>query len=73
MNFGFALANRKVKELRKNQGYTVKELAEHLRVEALEIKRIDECRLKEVPEPLRARLLPILRGDVADRMPWLNG
>lgn len=73
MNFGFALANRKVKELRKNQGYTVKELAEHLRVEALEIKRIDECRLKEVPEPLRARLLPILRGDAADRMPWLNG
>ena len=72
MNFGLGLENKKVKELRKNQGYTVKELAEQLRIEAHEVRRFDECKLKEVPEPLRTRLLPILRGDAADKMPWLR-
>jgi transcriptional regulator with XRE-family HTH domain len=71
MNFSFGLGNKKVKELRKNQGYTVKELAGRLRVETLELKQVDELKLKEVPEPLRSKLTPVLRGDDADKMPWL--
>ncbi len=71
MNFGFGLGNKKVKELRKDQGYTVKELAERMRMDPLELKRVDELKLKEVPEPLKSKLTPILRGDYADKIPWL--
>ena len=68
MNFGFGLGNKKVKELRKNQGYTIMELAERLRVEIVTLKRIDELKLKEVPEPLRGKLEPLLRGSDLDKM-----
>jgi transcriptional regulator with XRE-family HTH domain len=71
MNFIFGLGNKRVKELRKDRGYTVKELAERLRVETLELKRVDGLMLKEVPEPLRSKITPILRGDDADKIPWL--
>jgi transcriptional regulator with XRE-family HTH domain len=72
MNFGFGLGNKKVKELRKNQGYTIKELADRLRLEVVELKRVDELKLNEVPEPLRSKLTPILRGDVVENIPWLG-
>ena len=71
MIFGLGFRNKKVNELRKNQGYTIKELAERLKVEPFELKRIDDLKLKEVPEPLQARLLPVLRGDNVDKIPWL--
>lgn len=71
MNFGFGLGNKTVKELRKNQGYTVAELAARLKLESMEIKRIDGLKLKDVPEPLRSKLEPILSGDETDKMPWL--
>ena len=71
MIFGFGLNNKKIKDLRKNQGYTVKELAERLRVDIMELKRVDELKLKEAPEPLRSKLSPVLRGDDTDKMPWL--
>lgn len=70
MIFGFGLRNKKVKELSKNQGYTAKELAERLKVETVDILKIDEIKLKEVPEPLKSRLTPILRGDDTDKIPW---
>jgi len=64
--------NRKtVKELRKNQGLTAKELAQRLKIDTVEIMRIDEKRLKDVPEPLCSLITPILRGDDTDKMPWL--
>lgn len=72
MDFGFGLGNKKVKELRKNQGYTIKELAEHLRLETIELKRVDEMKLNEVPEPLHSKLTPILRGEIAQKIPWLG-
>jgi transcriptional regulator with XRE-family HTH domain len=56
MIFGFGLRNKKIKELRKNQGYTAKELAERLKVETVDILKIDEIKLKEVPEPLKSRI-----------------
>jgi transcriptional regulator with XRE-family HTH domain len=72
MDFGFGLGNKRVKELRKNQGYTIKELADRLRLETLELKKVDELKLNEVPEPLRSKLKPILRGDDTLRIPWLK-
>jgi transcriptional regulator with XRE-family HTH domain len=72
MDFGFGSGNKKVKELRKNQGYTIKELAERLRLEAAELKRVDELKLNDVPEPLRSKLKPLLRGDDTLRIPWLR-
>lgn len=71
MFFGLGLGNKKVKDLRKNQGYTAKELAERLQIHPMEILRVDEKKLKEVPEPLKSRITPILRGDDTDKMPWL--
>ena len=68
-NLGF---NRKtVKELRKNQGLTARELAEYLNLKTATILRIDDKKLKDVPEPLRSKITPILRGDMTDKIPWL--
>lgn len=71
MIFGFGLQNKKVKDLRKNQGYTAKELAFRLKIDTIEILKVDEKKLKEVPEPLKSLITPILRGDDTDRIPWL--
>jgi len=70
MFFEFRNRNKTVKELRKNQGYTVKELAFKLKVDTSAIAKIDNLRLKEVPEPIRSKVLPILRGDYMDEIPW---
>ncbi|MFZ3172913.1 MAG: hypothetical protein WA118_13165 [Carboxydocellales bacterium] len=59
-----------VKELRKNLGMTVKELAEWIKCDNIEVMKIDELRLKEVPEPMKSKLTPVLRGDIYDKMPW---
>lgn len=40
-----------VKELRKNQYLTAKELADKLYLDTLDILNLDEKRLKEVEEP----------------------
>ncbi|MHB9094923.1 MAG: transcriptional regulator [Eubacteriales bacterium] len=60
-----------VKELRKNQGLTAKELAQRLKLDTVTIMKIDELRLKDVPEPLQSKITPVLRGDDTDKMPWL--
>ncbi len=60
-----------VKELRKNQGLTAKELAQRLKMDTVTIMKIDELRLKDVPEPLQSKITPVLRGDDTDKMPWL--
>lgn len=62
---------KKVKELRKNQNLTARELADKLKLDSLDILKIDDLRLKDVPEPLKAKLTPILRGDYMDNMSWL--
>ena len=69
MFFEWRNRNRTMKELRKDQHYTTKELALKLKVEHNEILRIDSVKLKEVQKPLRAKLLPILRGDYMDKLP----
>ena len=61
---------KRVKELRKNLCLTAKELAERIKCDCVEIMQVDELRLKEVPEPLKSKLIPILRGDDYDKIPW---
>lgn len=71
MLFNLGLKNKTVKELRKNQGMTARELAQYLKLDTAVILRIDDRKLKEVPEPLRSKITPILRGDDIDKIPWL--
>jgi transcriptional regulator with XRE-family HTH domain len=70
--FGLKFKDKKtVKELRKNQSLTAKELADKLKLDTADILKIDDLRLRDVSEPLRSKLLPILRGDYMDNMTWL--
>lgn len=71
MLFNLGLNNKTVKELRKNRGLTARELAERLQLNTAVILRIDDMKLKEVHEPLRSKITPILRGDEVDKIPWL--
>ena len=60
-----------VKELRKNQNLTAKELAVKLKLDTVDILKIEDLRLRDISEPLRSKLTPILRGDYMDNMTWL--
>ncbi|TGE39576.1 transcriptional regulator [Desulfosporosinus fructosivorans] len=72
MFFGLKFKDKKtIKELRKNRNLTAKELADKLKLDTVDILKIDDQRLKDLPEPLKAKLLPILRGDYMDNMTWL--
>lgn len=72
MFFGLKFKDKKtIKELRKNQHLTAKELADRLRLDTVDILKIDDQRLKDLPESLRSQLVPILRGDYMDNMTWL--
>lgn len=68
--FGFGIKNKTVKELRKNQGLTARELAQQLKVDTIDILKIDDTKLKDLSEPIKTRITPILRGDYMDKMPW---
>jgi transcriptional regulator with XRE-family HTH domain len=70
MIFGFGMKNKTVRELRKNRGYTAAELARRLKVDTIEILHVDDLKLKDVAEPLYNKLIPVLRGDDYDRIPW---
>ena len=63
--------NKTIKELRKNQGFTAKELAIKLKADSKVIKMIDNKKLKDVPEPLKTKISPVLRGDILNKIPWL--
>ncbi|MDD2587259.1 MAG: transcriptional regulator [Syntrophomonadaceae bacterium] len=70
MFFSGGIKNKRVKELRKNRGLTARELAQQLKVDTIEILKIEDKKLKEVDEPLKSRLTPVLRGDDLDKIPW---
>lgn len=63
--------NKTVNELRKKWGLTTRELAQRVKVENIEILKIDRLKIKEVPESLQRKITPILRGDDLDKIPWL--
>jgi len=69
--FNFGIQNKTVKELRKNWGLTASELARRLKLDTVEIMKIDDLKLKDVPEPLKKKITPVLRGDDLDKIPWL--
>jgi len=70
--FGLGFKEKKtVKELRKNQNLTAKELADKLKLDTVDILTIDDLRLRDISEPLRSKLTPLLRGDYMDNMTWL--
>ncbi len=71
MLFQSQIMKKTVKELRKNQGLTAKELADKLKINTSIILKVDNFKLKDVPEPLKSKLLPVLRGDYMDKIPWL--
>lgn len=71
MFFFGSFCKKTVKELRKNRGLTARELAQRLKLDTVEIMKIDEMRLRDVPEPMQSLITPILRGDDTDRIPWL--
>lgn len=71
MLFKFQIQKKTVKELRKNQNLTAKELANKLKINTNDILNIDNLMLKDVSEPLKSKLLPILSGDYMDKIPWL--
>lgn len=56
MFFKFGIKNKTVKELRKNQCLTAKELALRLKLETIQILKIDTMKLKDVPEPLKTKI-----------------
>ncbi|EHL04213.1 hypothetical protein HMPREF0322_05133 [Desulfitobacterium hafniense DP7] len=58
-----------VKELRKNQYLTAKDLADKLHIDTIDVLNMDDKRLKDIEEPLKSELIPILRGDYMDRLP----
>ncbi|SFR17767.1 transcriptional regulator [Desulfoscipio geothermicus] len=70
MIFGFGINKKTVKELRKNQGLTAREVAQLLRVDTIEILKIDNLKLKDVPKPLQTKITPILKGEYMDKIPW---
>lgn len=54
--------NKTVKDLRKNQGLTARELAMMVKVGSSMIRKVDHFKLKNVPEPLKSKIEPVLRG-----------
>jgi len=70
MFFNFGFNSKTVKQLRMERSYTAKELADKLKVNSSLILRVDDLKLKNVPEPLKSRLIPILRGDEDNKVPW---
>ncbi|MHB1393640.1 MAG: helix-turn-helix domain-containing protein [Clostridia bacterium] len=70
MFFKFGFNNKTVKQLRMERGYTAKELADKLNVGTTLILKVDGYKVKNIPEPLKSILLPILRGDDDNKIPW---
>ena len=62
MFFGIGFKNKTVKELRKKQGFTAKDLAIHLKVNTTLINKIDYKKIKDIPDPLKSKLIPVLKG-----------
>ena len=66
MFFELKNRNKTIKELRKDQSYTVSEMAFKLKMESIQIAKIDSLKLKEVPESIKSKIIVLLRGDNMD-------
>lgn len=45
------------------------ELADELHIDTIDVLNMDDKRLKDVEEPLKSEMIPILRGGYMDRLP----
>ncbi|MHB8158199.1 MAG: helix-turn-helix domain-containing protein [Desulfocucumaceae bacterium] len=62
MFFKLGLNGKTVRELRKNRGLTARELAFRLKLDTVDILKIDDLPLKDVPGPLRTNNPNFKRG-----------
>lgn len=69
LNWGFQ--KKTVKELRKNQGFTARELAIKVKVNTSDILKIDDMRLKDVNESMKKKITPVLKGSNLNKASWL--
>ncbi len=60
--FFWTFGNKRVKDLRKKQGLTARELAMIVNVNSPVIRKVDDYKIKNVPEPLKSRIEPVLKG-----------
>ena len=73
--FGLGFKDKKtVKELRKNQNLTAKDLADKLKLNTVDILKIDDLRLKDIAEPLRPLkiLKVIIFHEITNLVLWCN-
>ena len=70
MFFNFGFNNKTVKQLRMDRGYTAKELADKLNIGTSLKLKVDGYKVKNIPELLKSKLLPILSGDDDNKVPW---
>jgi len=61
MFFNFGIKNKTVKQLRKAKSYTVRELSELLKVNSSLIQQADNYKIKDVPEPLKSKIIDALK------------
>lgn len=54
--------SKTVRELRMKQGLTVQQLALMVKISSSVIKKVDHFQIKNVPEPVKSRITPALRG-----------
>lgn len=58
--FKWRKKKKTLRELRRNQGFTARELASMAKVDTVVILNVDDLRLKDIPEPLKSRVTPYL-------------
>ncbi|MDD2553676.1 MAG: transcriptional regulator [Desulfotomaculaceae bacterium] len=68
--FKFGIKNKKVKELRKNQGLTARELAQLVKLDTIDILKIDDMKVKDLSGPLKTKVMPILSGNYMNKIPY---
>ncbi len=58
--FNWGMNKKTLRELRRNQGFTARELAAIIKVDTTVILKVDDLKFKDIPEPLKSRLKPYL-------------
>jgi amino acid transporter len=55
------IGSHTIRELRIRHGLTAAELAWHIKTEPERIMEIDYCKLKDIPQPMREKIIPIFK------------
>lgn len=48
---------------------TARELAQLVKLDTIDILKIDDKKIKDLSEPLKIKVMPILRGEYMDKIP----